>query len=286
MMFRLLFFLSLIAGCVSCSTNTESSTKALKDTIDKAQENNKPQEEEQEEVEYIFEEKKIGVSEEQKKGIMLNIVRQYCQSQMEQDYQKLSSLFADSVQQYLFTTKISKEQVVLASKTLHKGKKNIRYTADYSKMTIKDYTLHIPIRYSWEGFSREVQAEIIFDEAFNIISYQETPLTKTKIDLKKLWEGQYELKTENRTEAYLEIKEMQDKKFSFKIEINSDKNCKEKFEGKAVLLNKQEASSIETDACKVIFSLKEGQISIEELPNCTLHGAVCSFAGVYTKTEK
>ncbi|MFN3317001.1 MAG: hypothetical protein ACK40K_09335, partial [Raineya sp.] len=131
----------------------------------------------------------------------------------------------------------------------------------------------------------EVQAKISFDEAFNIIDFSEKPLIQAKLDTKKLWEGKYEFEGGRQIEAYLEIKEMQESKFVFILEINPGGNCKGKFEGKAVLIDEREASSIETEKCKVIFSLKDKQISVEEMPNCSLHGATCSFAGVYTKVK-
>ena len=275
--------LSLFALFISgCSPESNGVKEEKKDSI-VGKTNEKPNTEE--ENEYVFEEKKANVSESQKKGIMLNVVRQYCQSQAEQDYTKLVSLFADSVWQYLNTKKTNKEEVARAAKLKHKDKKNIRYTADYGKLIIEAYTLYIPIKYSWDDFNTEVQAEIVFDEAFNIVSFTERPLAQAKIDLKKLWEGKYEFEGGRQIEAYLEIKEMQDRKFDFVVEINPEGNCKGKFEGRAVLIEDKEASSIETEKCKIAFSLKDKQISIEEMPNCSLHGATCSFTGVYTKVK-
>jgi hypothetical protein len=271
-------FLLLMANCSPQTRNEEE-----KNTDSTTSNASKVPATEEEENEYIFEEKKANVSESQKKGVMLNVVRQYCQSQMEQDYTKLMSLFADSVLQYLGAKKITKEMVAQIAKSKHKDKKNIRYTADYGKLSIEGYTLYIPIKYGWENFSAEVQAEISFDEAFNIVAFTERPLTQAKIPLQKQWEGKYEFEGGRQVEAYLEIKAMQDRKFSFVVEINSEGNCKGKFEGKAVLIEDTEASSIETEECKITFSLKDRQISIEEMPNCSLHGATCSFAGVYTK---
>lgn len=268
---------------LSCSPQSNNKEKGEKNDSIVGEANEKLNTEE--ENEYIFEEKKANVSESQKKGIMLNIVRQYCQSQAEQDYTKLVSLFADSVWQYLNTKKTNKEEVAQAAKLKHKDKKNIRYTADYGQLIIEDYTLYIPIKYSWDDFNTEVQAKIVFDEAFNIVSFTERPLAQAKIDLKKLWEGKYEFEGGRQIEAYLEIKEMQDRKFDFVVEINPEGNCKGKFEGKAVLIEDKEALSIETEKCKIAFSLKDKQIGIEEMPNCSLHGATCSFTGVYTKVK-
>jgi len=275
--------LSVLLLCVlSCSPQPNEEKEEKNDSIT-SKVSEKPETEE--ENEYIFEEKKANVSESQKKGVMLNVVRQYCQSQMEQDYTKLMSLFADSVLQYLGAKKISKEMVAQMAKSMHKGKKNIRYIADYGKLSLEGYTLYIPIKYGWENFSAEVQAEISFDEAFNIVAFTERPLAQAKIPLQKQWEGKYEFEGGRQVEAYLEIKEMQNRKFAFVIEINPEGNCKGRFEGKAVLIEDTEASSIETEKCKVTFSLKDKQISIEEMPNCSLHGATCSFAGVYTKVK-
>ncbi len=277
------FVLGLILWGVSCTSEPKSIKNEAKDSLSDLAQGKSTAEDE---TEYVFEEKKVSVSESQKKGVMLNVVRQYCQSQTEQDYQKLASLFADSVLQYLNTSKISKEQVALIAKAKHKDKKNIRYVADYGKMIIENFTLYIPIKYGWDNFQTEVQAEIVFDEAFNIISFAERPIAQAKIDIKKLWEGKYELEGSRQIEAFLEITEMENKKFSFVLEINPEGNCKGKFEGKAILIDDTEASSIETEQCKITFSLKDKQISIEELPNCSFHGATCSFAGVYTKVKK
>lgn len=280
--FFFLFF-SFLLFVWSCSPQSQETKNDKKDTA--RSESVQKIVSEEEENEYVFEEKKVKVSESQKKGVMLNIVRQYCQSQAEQDYTKLVSLFADSVGRYLSREYIGKEEVARIAKSIHKNKKNIRYTADYSKMIIDDYTLYIPIKYSWENFGAEVQAKISFDEAFNIIDFSEKPLAQAKVDVKKLWEGKYEFEGGRQIEAYLEIKEMQDSKFVFILEINPEENCKGKFEGKAVLIDEKEASSIETEKCKVIFSLKDKQISVDEMPNCSLHGTTCSFAGVYTKVK-
>ncbi|GAB4123876.1 MAG: hypothetical protein Fur0027_01730 [Raineya sp.] len=271
----------MICGCSSPYQDTNQEEK--KDTtVSKDAEKI----ETEEENEYIFEEKKSNVSESQKKGIMLNVVRQYCQSMAEQDYPKLASLFADSVSLYLGRKTISKEEVAQMVKATHRNKKNIRYQADYGKMIIEGYTLYIPIKYAWENFDAHVQAKIVFDEAFNITEFSESPIAQAKIDPIKLWEGKYELEGGRQIEAYLEIKELKGDKFTFSLEINPEGNCKGKFEGEALLLNGQEATSTETKACKVKFSLQNKQISVEEMPNCSLHGATCGFAGVYTKVER
>ena len=280
--FFFLFF-SFLLFIWSCSSQSQETKNDKKDTTRSEIDEKSVSEEENE---YVFEEKKANVSESQKKGVMLNIVRQYCQSQAEQDYTKLVSLFADSVRRYLDREYIDKDEVARIAKSIHKDKKNIRYIADYSKMIIEDYTLYIPIKYSWENFGAEVQAKISFDEAFNITDFSEKPLAQAKVDVKKLWEGKYEFEGGRQIEAYLEIKEMQDSKFVFVLEINPEGNCKGKFEGKAVLIDEKEASSIETEKCKVTFSLKDKQISVEEMPNCSLHGVICSFAGVYTKVKQ
>ncbi|KOY87111.1 hypothetical protein AD998_14025 [bacterium 336/3] len=228
------------------------------------------------------------VNDAQKKGIMLNIVRQYCQSIAEKDYKKLESLFADSVNQYAFLKNTTKEQIALEMKRFYAGKKDIRLVADYGEMKIKDYTLNIPIFISWEKYKADTQAEIIFDKAFNMVSFTEKPYIKAKEgDKVKNWAGKYVIEGGRQEEAFLEITAISAKKLEFSIRLAENGDCKgTKFEGTAIILSDTEASTTESEDCKMSFILEKEQITLKEVPGCTAHKIACSFEGIYTKKSK
>ncbi|MCU0437745.1 MAG: hypothetical protein MUC49_07490 [Raineya sp.] len=230
----------------------------------------------------------VKINDAQKKGVMLNIIRQYCQSIAEKDYKKLESLFADSVSQYTFLKNTTKEQIALEMKRFYAGKKDIRLIADYGEMKIKDYTLSIPIFISWEKYKSDVQAEITFDKAFNITFFIEKPYFKVKeSDKIKNWAGKYVIESGRQEEAFLEITAISAKKLEFSVRLADNGDCKgTKFEGTAIILSDTEASTTESEDCKMSFILEKDQITLKEVPGCTAHKIACSFEGIYMKKSK
>jgi hypothetical protein len=267
----------------SCSETKEQENQEKEDTIASGiptdTSNSKTEDPELEEVK---------VNDAQKKGVMLNIVRQYCQSIAEKDYKKLESLFADSVSRYTFLKNTTKEQIALEMKRFYASKKDIRLIADYGEMKIKDYTLTIPIFTSWDKYKADKQAEITFDKAFNIISFEETPYLKNRDNDKiKNWAGKYVIEGGRQEEAFLEITAISAKKLEFNVRLADNGDCKgTKFEGSAIILSETEASTTESEDCKMSFVLEKDQITLKEVPGCTAHKIACSFEGIYTKKSK
>ncbi|WP_448530443.1 hypothetical protein [Raineya sp.] len=254
--------------------------KTSKDTIPKKA--NLPNAEE-DSVEYVFQDNKAKLNVEQQKGIAINIIQQYCQSLNEQDFKKLQSLFADSVQFYLGQKQISKEAVAQIEKAKLKNLKNPRFFADLAKVQVFPQKAIVPIKQIETEKNRTFEAEFTFDEAYNIVAYQERPYLERKKSLQEQWEGKFVIEGGRQIEAFLEIKNFKENAFEFFLEINPNGDCKGKYEGKASLSSDTQATSIENELCNISFELrKDGQISISEKKPCKLHQITCSFEGIYT----
>lgn len=277
-----IFFLVMMAACKSVEESKQEKSTLSQDSA--PQQPDKSEKSLQEEYEEIGN-NKPNLTDAQKKGIMTNIIRQYCQSLSEKDFKKFESLFADSVNQYAQLKNTTKEAVANELKRMLQNKKNIRYMANYTELVIKDFTLTIPISYSWEGFKGEIEASIGFDEAFNIISYQEKPYRKAK-EIASVWSGQYVIEGGRQEEAFLKIKMLDTKKFEFEVKLADNGDCKgTKFEGVALVISEKEASTTETDDCKMSFMLDKDEITLSEVPGCTVHKIGCSFEGVYIRRK-
>jgi len=281
-MLRLFIYCIFLSFMVGCSENKEQNSEEQEDTIASKAIKDTSRSEQDPEIE------EVKVNDTQKKGVMLNIMRQYCQSISEKDYKKLESLFADSVSQYLYLKNTTKEQIAAEMKGFYSAKKNIRYTADYSNMVIRNYTLNIPITTTWEGYQAEKEAEITFDQAFNILSFKDKPLIKTKTsDKNNKWAGKYVIEGGRQEEAFLEITSLDAKKLEFSIKLADNGDCRgTKFEGTAIVLSETEASTTESEDCKISFVLEKDQITLKEVPGCNAHKIACSFEGVYVKKVK
>jgi hypothetical protein len=271
------FFVLILGAC----KQEQLSEKTEKDTT----QNKKvaSQNTEADSIEYVFQENKANLNIEQQKGIVINIVQQYCQSLNEQDFKKLQSLFADSVQFYLGQKHITKEAVAQIEKAKLKNRKNPRFFADLAKIQVFPQKAIVPIKQIEPEKNRTFEAEFVFDEAYNIIAYQERPFLERKIPLKEQWEGKFVIEGGRQIEAYLEIKNFKENTFDFFLEINPNTDCKGKYEGKASLSSDMQANSFENELCNISFELrKDGQISISERKPCRLHSPTCSFEGIYT----
>lgn len=270
-------FWAILASCKQ-EQNVENT---LKDTI--FPQANFPNTEE-DSVEYVFQDSKAKLNADQQKGIVINIIQQYCQSLNEQDFKKLQSLFADSVQFYLGQKQISKEAVAQIEKTKLKNLKNPRFFADLAKVQVFPQKAIVPIKQIEIEKNRTFEAEFTFDEAYNIVAYQERPYSERKKSLKEQWEGKFVIEGSRQIEAYLEVKNFKENTFEFFLEINPNGDCKGKYEGKASLNSDTQAVSVENELCNISFELrKDGQISISERKPCKLHQITCSFEGIYTK---
>ncbi|MCS6795592.1 MAG: hypothetical protein NZ516_06505 [Raineya sp.] len=275
----------LLVILLACRENSTQNQVVTKDSTGKS---NPKQYAEEDSVEYVFEDKKPMLNEKQVKGIVINVVQQYCQSLNEADFKKLQSLFADSVQSYLGNQKISKEVVAQMARARLKNLKNPRFFADLAKIQVFPQKILVPIKQLTNEKNITFEAEFSFDEAFNIIAYQERPYNERKKSLQELWEGRFVIEGSKQVEAYLLIKNFKENQFEFVLEINPEGNCKSKYEGKAVLNAENEAFSIENNDCKVAFLLKnEGElIAISEKNRCLLHSITCSFEGNYTRFKE
>ncbi len=275
---RLIFFTIFLADCKKQEQTiekTSNDTISLKTTLQNIIE--------EDSVEYVFQDSKAKLNAQQQKGIAINIIQQYCQSLNEQDFKKLQSLFADSVQFYLGQKQISKEAVAQIEKTKLKNLKNPRFFADLSKVQVFPKKTIVPIKQIELEKSRIFEAEFTFDEAYNIVAYQERPYIEKKKSLQEQWEGKFVIEGARQIEAYVEIKHFKENTFEFFLEINPNSDCKSKYEGKATLISDIQAISAEGELCDISFELrKDRQISISERKPCQLHSLTCSFEGVYT----
>lgn len=224
--------------------------------------------------------RKVIVNDKQKQGIVTNVIRQYCQSLSEKDYKKLESLFTDSVAEYGSLRKTTPQLVTQYAKNLLGSKKKVYYSAEYKYLTISDYTAKIPISYIWDNYEGNIEAEIVFDEAFNIISFKERPSFKSKevVDA-KIWIGEYEGENES-----IYVRKVEDKELDIAV-IFGKLSCNTEWEGKITLLTPTTAR-IKSKQCEVLFSLYKNQLEVKNKPaNCQFENLRCSFGGIYTKKK-
>ncbi|MDX1902696.1 MAG: hypothetical protein SFU27_00950 [Thermonemataceae bacterium] len=277
--FFLGFFLSLnFTACQSGKEDNNTPPKGLAEST--ATKKNEKNDNWEEDIEIA----KPELDEKQKKGIMLNVVRQYCQSISEKDYKKLESLFADSIEQFNHLKATQKEKVTVYMRNFYQQKKNIKLMADYGAIEIEKNTIQIPIKFIWEKHQEEKLVKMGFDEAFNMISYEELPYQKKEKNKLKEWVGKYVLEGGRQEEAFLEVKALKNNKFSFELKLNENGDCKGSLEGNAIIISDNQASTIEIEDCKILFKLEsDGQIKVEEVGECNRHIITCSFDGYYTK---
>jgi len=226
---------------------------------------------------------KPELGDKQKKGVMLNVVRQYCQGIAEKDYRKVEALFADSVQTFLHLKQQPKENLNSYLRGFYQSKKNIKLLANYSAIEIEKNTLKVPIKFIWDKYQTEKLVKMSFDEAFNILSYEELPYQKKEKNNTVEWVGKYVLEGGRQEEAFLSIEELKENKFSFELKLNENGDCKGSLKGKAVILTDNQASTIEIENCKILFKWENEQLKVEEVGECDRHQVSCSFDGYYTK---
>lgn len=278
-----LYVIFLVWAC-QYQTSSDVPSVSLQDTIKKADTSKQIFHTAEDTVEYIFEESKPALNNNQHKGIIINTIQQYCQSLNEKDQKKLCSLFADSVQLYESKQKVSKEIASLSIINV-KSKKypSARYFAQLNEIQFFTQKVVVPINQISDDTNSIIELELSFDNAYNIVSYQEKPFKPNKVPLQKQWEGKFVMELNKQIEAYLEIKNFKANRFEFILELNPVRNCGSLYKGNATLTNLYEAQANHPE-CPITFQLKpSGAIVVNERANCSLHNITCSFEGYYIR---
>lgn len=214
------------------------------------------------------------------------IISNYCNILNSGNYKNISLVFADQVSQYITMKNTNPDAIATEVNRFLSTKKQVKYSADMTKLNIEHNIATVPITMNWEGYESKVQVKINFDGEYKIVSYLEEKILKKEGNVTgyQAYVGIYKYETETSLSA-LKISSIIGKKINFRIGMSAEM-CMGDFEGMAIFENSNTATVVnsnEEEACNLIFKFQDNTVTVTEEGCFYWHGANCNFEGVYKR---